>query len=362
MQQFHELKGCLTRYTPSLAALSRVLSTARGDTFFGISGVVTDPKSMARDASRSSVCPARIKFICEYGTLEATFDTHPFPALESIASDPNHSRRVALINLWFNAQLDTSLRSGVTALRIANIELSDKLSGPSVANDEGSLQLIFSDTASPIRCSVTSVDPGVVDRLAHTQKPLTFQPLGSLVDLVLPGRLCLAKRSFPVRALHGLKPRDVLVGWNAFYPRPDKTLSAFVTWGVHSRRRFTVPVEILDKNLTVTSAPTMNQPHFDEPNEATPPILDAGLPKDEVSVPHQERLSELEVPVHLEISTLQLSLRTLASLKPGFLMELPTPIEDTDVQLVVHGQAIGSGRLVAIGENLGLQISHIATM
>lgn len=72
--------------------------------------------------------------------------------------------------------------------------------------------------------------------------------------------------------------------------------------------------------------------------------------------PSTSNVAELELPVQLEVDQLALSLSTLSGLQPGQILELSVPVDQADIRLVVYGQTIGTGRLLAVGEHLGVQI------
>jgi type III secretion protein Q len=67
----------------------------------------------------------------------------------------------------------------------------------------------------------------------------------------------------------------------------------------------------------------------------------------------------LELPVAFEIDSARLSLAELAGIRPGYVVELDTPVEAATVRLVCHGQVVGHGQLVAVGEQLGVRISRM---
>lgn len=92
----------------------------------------------------------------------------------------------------------------------------------------------------------------------------------------------------------------------------------------------------------------------------------AGLPADasprdaRYAAPEPADLGEVALPVHVEIDTLSLSIAELAALRPGYVLELPLAARDVPVRLVAYGQAIGGGRLVAVGAHLGVRIDRMA--
>ena len=50
----------------------------------------------------------------------------------------------------------------------------------------------------------------------------------------------------------------------------------------------------------------------------------------------------------------------IAAMAPGHVIALDVPLADAPVRLVCQGQRIGLGRLIAIGDRLGVQIERIS--
>jgi type III secretion protein Q len=92
--------------------------------------------------------------------------------------------------------------------------------------------------------------------------------------------------------------------------------------------------------------------------ELDPASADAGLAIDDPADPI--RIGELELPVQFEIDTVALPLAQLSTLGPGYVLELPVPVADAQLRLVAHGQTIGYGELVTVGEHLGIRIIRMA--
>jgi len=67
-------------------------------------------------------------------------------------------------------------------------------------------------------------------------------------------------------------------------------------------------------------------------------------------------LQEVGVPVTVVIGELELPLSALGSLQNGYVFELPTAVEVATVQLYTGSRRVGVGRLVAIGERLGVRL------
>ena len=70
-------------------------------------------------------------------------------------------------------------------------------------------------------------------------------------------------------------------------------------------------------------------------------------------------LAQLEVPVQLELDPIVLQIAELEDLAPGHTLELASAVDEARIRMTVYGQEIGHGKLVAVGDHLGLQIIGI---
>jgi type III secretion protein Q len=169
----------------------------------------------------------------------------------------------------------------------------------------------------------------------------------ALAELRVPGTLRLFSRMYPIAVLRSVKPGDVLLGWRGATPSATQPmgapLGAGLRWGTPRATRFGASV-IVDGT----------QVHF----QTTPAAMDNELPAaDSLTT----TLNAMEVTLHVELAALDLSLTELAALQAGSILQLPTPLADAEVQLVSYGQHLGTGRLVAVGDHLGVQVTRFAT-
>lgn len=73
-----------------------------------------------------------------------------------------------------------------------------------------------------------------------------------------------------------------------------------------------------------------------------------------------DRLDGLEVALRFEIGELTLTLGELRSLRPGQVLDLAQPLNRCPVRLLAHGNLLGHGHLVAVGERLGVRVAEFA--
>ncbi|WP_144150201.1 type III secretion system cytoplasmic ring protein SctQ [Paraburkholderia sp. BCC1885] len=180
-------------------------------------------------------------------------------------------------------------------------------------------------------------------------------------DLAIPGRLIIGVKPLPVETLNALDTGDVLL--RALFPSFDATLfaandaparsrpRAVAAWGTPGLTRLCAAVELDGQSLVIVKEPNMSE-------ELDPANADAGLAIDQPEDPI--RIGELELPVQFEIDTVALPLAQLSALGPGYVVELPVAAADAQLRLVAHGQTIGYGELVTVGEHLGIRIIRMA--
>lgn len=73
-----------------------------------------------------------------------------------------------------------------------------------------------------------------------------------------------------------------------------------------------------------------------------------------------DRLDALEVSLRFEVGDLSLSLGELKSIRPGHVFDLGQPLNRSPVRILAHGNVLGKGHLVAVGDRLGVRVSEFA--
>ncbi|QCP52296.1 YscQ/HrcQ family type III secretion apparatus protein [Trinickia violacea] len=192
--------------------------------------------------------------------------------------------------------------------------------------------------------------------------------------LLVPGRLIVGTKAIAVDTLAALEPGDVLL--RGVFSSFDATLlssagaasearpHAVAAWGTPGLTRLYAAVEIDGHSLVIVKEPNMSE-------ELDPVSADTGLATDQSGDPggasdgaagdgYPIHVGELELPVQFEIDTVALPLAQLSALGPGYVVELPVPVAEAQLKLVAHGQTIGYGELVTVGEHLGIRIIRMA--
>ena len=155
--------------------------------------------------------------------------------------------------------------------------------------------------------------------------------------------LCLGTKRWKTSLLNTLEVGDVLIcKENATIDSMD----AQIYCGASFARHWVGNVRINQQEMTMTSQIEVQDADFEGNAEALGPELTANV-------------AELDVPVRFELDSAALSLSQLASLRPGYVIELSIPIDQADIRLVSCGQLIGRGKLVVVGDCLGVQLEHL---
>lgn len=73
-----------------------------------------------------------------------------------------------------------------------------------------------------------------------------------------------------------------------------------------------------------------------------------------------DRLDALEVTLRFEVGDLSMSLGELKSIRAGHVFDLGQPLNRSAVRILAHGNVLGKGHLVAVGDRLGVRVSEFA--
>ncbi|CAH2775867.1 MAG: unnamed protein product [uncultured Paraburkholderia sp.] len=328
------------------------------------------------------------------------FDLAAYPAL-AVAALPDGSRapvpgdtarvlRTAVTGVLLAPLLTRLAALGLRGMHVAQLARSGSLAFKEAGAGNGAaFDATFSLDGTRHRVRVLVV-AAVVDALealhaaraaawtanavaAHgsSQRQASASGLGGCM---VPGRLILGSRRLPVDTLRALEPGDVLLRslpghLRALLPENgaghvDKThaadghaapiarpASATVAWGSPGLMRVHAQVNLEGRRLSLTKEPIMT-------DELDPVRPDDLLAPDQQSNPID--IGELDLPVQFEVDTVALPLSQLYALRPGYVLELPTPVAKAQLKLVTHGQTIGYGELVTVGDHLGIRILRMA--
>ncbi|RZF23808.1 YscQ/HrcQ family type III secretion apparatus protein [Paraburkholderia sp. UYCP14C] len=357
------------------------------------------PEAAAEGPSAPFSQPGVLDLVHPAGAIRVLFDLAAYPALEIAAlpdgapvpGDPARALRIAVAGV-----LLAPLLKRLTALGFAGMHLTQLTrgvppasNGPDMldARDGAAFTVTFSVDGTRHRARVLPAAPVVgaleawhAARTAQfTADAITAHASSQMRDrawplsgCTVPGRLILGSRRLPVDTLRALQPGDVLL--RSLQPRSGAghiveacathaaqgaaaesqaapLASTTVAWGSPGLMRIHAPVNIEGRRLSLTKEPIMT-------DELDPVRPDDLLAPDQQSNPID--IGELDLPVQFEVDTVALPLSQLYALRPGYVIELPTPVNEAQIKLVTHGQTIGYGELVTVGDHLGIRILRMA--
>ncbi|WP_197419544.1 type III secretion system cytoplasmic ring protein SctQ [Burkholderia sp. TSV86] len=180
-------------------------------------------------------------------------------------------------------------------------------------------------------------------------------PAARLGPLRLPGRLIIGVKPLAYDTLRALAPGDVIL--RALHPSlnaklldasdgPRAPVFATAAWGAPGFVRLCAAVEFDRQSFVLIKEPVMSNASESDLTGSADELIHIG---------------ELEVPVQFEVDIVKLSLAQLASLRSGYVIELETSVDKAQLRLVAHGQTIGYGEMVTVGEHLGVRILRMAS-
>jgi type III secretion protein Q len=264
------------------------------------------------------------------GRADVALDPAQWPALAMAAALPDAelAREVADALL---APLAARLAPLLPGLRLGAIRRY-----PSAAVSDGGLPAL---AVGGGQLSLVRLDRALADHLDALMRDGAASPLGRLAALRVPMRLALFDRPLGQRALHGLAAGDVVLAGAARRAGPRWRVT--LKFGLGITMQATADLD-LDASRAHLAAP--------------PRLVDEAAMAAPLAAPQAQGLEHLQVPVSFEIDSARIALGELASLGEGAVIELDVPLSEASVRLVCHGQTLGIGQLVAIGDQLGVRI------
>jgi type III secretion protein Q len=339
------LAGKLPRYTSELAQLTRALGLRHS----------THPGA-DRDLRLHGLGYTRGEHIATmivdtpHGQVTLAIDLTRHAALQTIAHDGDPVRASALANLWLGdllARFDTG-EGGASTVRSLTLDRA-------AAAAQG-LQLSFIAGGLECRCTVVELPAALAAAFERRWAQPSANPrIDRLHDLTLCCAIRLRSRRCAPEMLASLRRNDILIGWQptsgyaANKGLRDATLRIGAPRGrqLHAGVRVDTNTVILETPVTLATA---------QPDDFDPLAGALGDPQTEPLV----HVSSMELPVHVELFSVNLGVAQLNALQPGFVLDLPLPLADSTVRLVSYGQTLAFGKLVAVGDNLGVQIERMA--
>ncbi|WP_206956637.1 type III secretion system cytoplasmic ring protein SctQ [Trinickia acidisoli] len=340
------LEGKLPGYTSALALLTRSLALRHS----------THPAASQRLRLRGIETstfeqPMTLTLDSTHGPLSIVADAAEHSALLSIALDSEPKRASALANMWLAdwlARLDTGDGAVPSVKAIAF---------GSHATDVHGLQLTIDANGAAMKCAVVGLPAALAaDYERAWTRASVPAPLDTVDDLVLPAAIRLRSRMCSPSTLASLRRHDVLLGWQPSLPytQGSPIERASLRLGAPRGRQLCAGVRIDTHTVTLETPVTLATAA--QPDDFDPLAGASSDPSADPIVP----VGAIELPVHIELLSVNLSVAQIGSLQPGYVLDLPLPLADATIRLVSYGQTLAFGKLVAVGENLGVQINRMA--
>lgn len=339
------------RLSVEQARLARLLKDARLPRALGVDEF--DATKMHAPRWRNT---GAIEFECDDSYATAFVDLDAFPALKIAASGASgnveyaeEQLSLAVAHLLLNGLLRELVKCGLANVRVSRLrqvphnELNRSVFRLTLAVDGRRMQCLLGDIGERWL--------GIFEQRV-AQAPLAG--LGALATLNVPSRLRLGTLACSIELLKTLRSGDVLLpdmatGARSLLAAPGAAITLSARWGTESARALTATVSILGDVMTFLETPHMT----DEIDQS---------PGDMADHENVVELEQLELPVQFELDTVSLPVALLASLRPGYVVELPNAVRDARVRLAAYGQTIGYGELVTVGEHLAVRIVQLADL
>lgn len=274
-------------------------------------------------------------FSCAHGALTLATDAAPWPALRLAARHPDPKEACAVAT----ALLQTALVEGETllsglALCAVRLEEPARTPGsPAPAIMIAGLPASVAGMSAELAAAVVALlgDAPGADATAFS-------------GLRLPARLRLFARGLRWSRLCALGLGDIVL--SGLRRQSHGRWPLTLVFGTDNTMQTQASAEISSNGtrLHVEAPPR----HIDESAQAAAPTQ--GPPA---------AIDDLQVPVAFEIDSTLLSLAEIAALGPGAVIELDVALANARVHLVSHGQTLGCGQLVAVGDQLGVRIERM---
>jgi type III secretion protein Q len=306
--------------------------------------------------TRELVAPAHAAVVQLRWKMESAsvrIDVSQHPALASLveSSEPTHENlRNAVCTILLDPLLQAFGKLGMEGVEIVSFARAMPEPGTRAAP---CCAIGFRLGAQRIDATIGHVDGGWLDALeALVARQCT--PFATHVsEITVPGRLQIGEKAISVVTLDSLRPGDVILravsdNIAALLKRESESGRVQVVWGSYGTRQLRAAATITGNALTLSENPIMSHNYS----------FNATL-SDSIDTPVE--ISQLDLPLKLEIDTVSMPVAQLSALRAGYVLELPTAVPDARVRLVTYGQTIGFGELVSVGDHLGVRLIQLSS-
>jgi type III secretion protein Q len=191
-------------------------------------------------------------------------------------------------------------------------------------------------------------DPAVLEKLVPAPAAAAgVATSAAFGGLRIPLAFCIGDSSLSLREVRSIRPGDIVSVERWSSAGAGLVVSARI--GGSAGRQLLARAEGSRITVTQWKDPAMNRDDL-----ATP-----AAEGDAVALP-LDRLDALEVALRFEVGELTVSLGDLKNIRAGHVFDLTQPLNRCPVRILAHGNVLGKGFLVAVGERLGVRVSEFA--
>jgi type III secretion protein Q len=332
-----QLAGKLQTVEAPAVRWAAIFCDERFDSFLQILGTKINTE-IASIASKKLI--NRLKIICDAGFIELTIETKNHPALELVYANDlgEHLRKLAA------EALCSPIFQRLEVWGISNAYIDSIDVGPSAGVDVAALPWYIATTVSgqPLSFVISEISDGLYDFIRQKISLVEIKK-NAYRALALNGRLALSIKTMRLAALRTLSVGDVVL--TDMDADINEKIDTTIYWGMQDCRRLAASCQVMGNCLTLTGEPSMVSAIETDADEAV------NLSSD--------KLSDFEISVRFEIESVAIPLSDLESIKPGYVIELTSPVDRAAIRLIAAGQIVGHAELVAVGNRLGARITRM---
>jgi type III secretion protein Q len=343
--------------TRRAARFARLLADARLPAWLERHGI-TEWRVGAAEAARFHEA-GWIELRHGFAHASAAIDLSRHPALAAVAADGSRAGNGRPVSA------DDALRHAVAAallepltarfadlgfgeLRVAAVHRGT----PPRERSEGFAISLRTHDDQTFECVLTPPDDTCLDALEACIGAQRLPLTPALSTLRVPGRLALGTKTMRVKTVRSLRAGDVVLRaldtrLNDWLITRESANDIQALWGTPGAPGISVPVRVGVKTMTLIGEPTMTD-------------VETDVQSDYLDDPTALDVNALSLPIHFEIDTVPMPVSQLTALRPGYVVELTVPLADSRIRLSAHGQTLGFGELVTVGDQLGVRILEMS--
>ncbi|HYD63757.1 MAG TPA: FliM/FliN family flagellar motor switch protein [Noviherbaspirillum sp.] len=330
------LRSCLPTIEPQVAAMLRVACSGRNNNVKFQFGGVPFQLRVAHSGALPEDYALALQLKVGPSTAWLFIESYDIAGEEwaGILSRLDPQLAQALLIEESSELLARLTRAGGSAIQLAEIHPHVVPPLPAIRQ---LLEIQNMNTGMIARAALCADGPEFFDWLAREYGRAPWWPVQAPVGACLPIRICVGKTWLAGYEVETLEVGDVVImlGMSTM-----DNLRATCIDRLGFRLPFKADLTGRKMIMTFTEEKTMSQ----SPNEMRQPRQDAVA------------LEDVLVPITAVIGEVELPLRAMASLQAGYVFELPTSVEEAVVHLYTGSARVGQGRLITVGNMLGVQV------